>query len=52
MSADRVKWEHIQGVFELCKGMFQRLQGGLKCTEELSKGYYQKDPQTNTFIVF
>ncbi len=43
MSADRVKWEHIHRVFELCNRNVSETARSLKCTEELFKEYYLKD---------
>ena len=43
MSADRVKWEHIHRVFELCNRNVSKQQEDLKCTEELFRESCQKD---------
>ena len=44
MSADRVKWEHIHRVFELCNRMYLKLLEDSKCIEERYKEFYLKDP--------
>ena len=49
MSADRVKWEHIHRVFELCKKCVKLLED-LKCIEERFKEYYEKIPKINQFL--
>ena len=43
MSADRVKWEHIHRVFELCNRNVSETARRLKCIVELFKEFYQKD---------
>ena len=43
MSADRVKWEHINRVFELCNRNVSETARRLKCTEEHFKEFSQKD---------
>ena len=47
MSADRVKWEHIHRVFELCNRNVSETAEDLKCTEEHYKEFYLKDPLDN-----
>ena len=43
MSADRVKWEHIHRVFELCNRNVSETARRLKCIVELCKEFYLKD---------
>ena len=43
MSADRVKWEHIHRVFELCNRNVSETARRLKCIEELYKEFFLKD---------
>ena len=50
MTADRVKWEHIHRVFELCNRNVSETARRLKCIEELFKEYFQKDLQNNLII--
>ena len=45
MSADRVKWEHIHRVFELCNRNVSETARRLKCTEELSKNSSKRSPR-------
>ena len=47
MSADRVKWEHIHRVFELCNRNVSETARRLKMTEGLFREYYLKDLQDN-----
>ena len=47
MSADRVKWEHIHRVFELCNRNVSETARRLKCIEELYKEFYLKDHLNN-----
>ena len=42
MSADRVKWEHIEFLNYVIE-MYRKLQEDLRCIEELFKEYFQKD---------
>ena len=51
MSADRVKWEHIHRVFELCNRNVSETARRLKCTEELCKEYCQNVHLDNLFSV-
>jgi len=44
MSADRVKWEHIHRVFELCNRNVSETARRLKMHEGLFKEFYLKDP--------
>ena len=43
MSADRVKWEHIHRVFELCNRNVSETARRLKMPEELFKEFFLKD---------
>ena len=51
MSADRVKWEHIHRVFELCNRNVSETARRLKCIEELFKGFYLKDRLNKFFLI-
>ena len=51
MSADRVKWEHIHRVFELCNRNVSETARRLKMHRELCKEYYLKD-HLNKFFKF
>ena len=44
MSADRVKWEHIHRVFELCNRNVSETARRLKDAQKNFKEFYQKDP--------
>ena len=51
MSADRVKWEHIQRVFELCNRNVSETARRLKMHRELYKEYYPKDLLNSSVII-
>ena len=45
MSADRVKWEHIHRVFELCNRNVSETARRLKMHRELFKEYSKRSPK-------
>ena len=47
MSADRVKWEHIHRVFELCNRNVSETARRLKMHRRTYKEFFQKDLQNN-----
>jgi ActR/RegA family two-component response regulator len=45
MSADRVRWEHIQRVYELCNAMSRRLRAGSTCIAARCSASSQARPE-------
>ena len=54
MSADRVKWEHIHRVFELCNRNVSETARRLKMHRRTFKEYFLKDhlDNLNYFLIF